>query len=102
MKGRDADRGARAIAPPPAPPSFARRLRSVGITGTNGKSSTTTLVAALLGALAKPVAATTTLGSYLDAEPIDAPKTYEGFIVLVKYGTAAVIAIVALMAIFLP
>ena len=80
MKGRDADRGARAIAPPPAPPSFARRLRSVGITGTNGKSSTTTLVAALLGALAKPVAATTTLGSYLDAEPIDAPKTYEGFI----------------------
>ena len=28
-------------------------------------------------------------------------QTYEGFIKLVKYGTAAVIAIVALMAIFL-
>ena len=28
-------------------------------------------------------------------------QTYEGFIVLVKYGTAAVIAIVAMMAIFL-
>ncbi|HXI07934.1 MAG: aa3-type cytochrome c oxidase subunit IV [Bradyrhizobium sp.] len=28
-------------------------------------------------------------------------KTYEGFIMLVKYGTAAVIFIVAMMAIFL-
>jgi UDP-N-acetylmuramoyl-L-alanyl-D-glutamate--2,6-diaminopimelate ligase len=67
-------------AAPPPPPPFARELRSVGVTGTNGKTSTTTLVAALLSKLARPVVATTTLGSYLDGEPLDVPKTYAGFI----------------------
>jgi hypothetical protein len=42
--------------------------------------------------------------AYTTADGNDYPAheaTYEGFIMLVKYGTAAVIAIVALMAIFL-
>lgn len=42
--------------------------------------------------------------AYTTAEGNDYPAhehTYEGFIVLVKYGTAAVVGIVALMAIFL-
>lgn len=41
---------------------------------------------------------------YTTADGNDYPaheQTYEGFIVLVKYGTIAVITIVALMAIFL-
>jgi hypothetical protein len=42
--------------------------------------------------------------AYTTADGNDYPAheaTYEGFIMLVKYGTASVIAIVALMAIFL-
>jgi Bacterial aa3 type cytochrome c oxidase subunit IV len=42
--------------------------------------------------------------AYTTADGNDYPaheQTYEGFIMLVKYGTASVIAIVALMAIFL-
>ena len=42
--------------------------------------------------------------AYTTADGMDYPaheQTYEGFIKLVKYGTAAVIAILVLMAIFL-
>ncbi|UZE50409.1 aa3-type cytochrome c oxidase subunit IV [Rhodopseudomonas sp. P2A-2r] len=42
--------------------------------------------------------------AYTTADGNDYPaheQTYEGFIMLVKYGTAGVVAIVALMAIFL-
>lgn len=42
--------------------------------------------------------------AYTTADGMDYPaheQTYRGFIMLVKYGSAAVIAIVALMAIFL-
>jgi len=61
-------------------------MRSVGITGTNGKTSTTMLVAALLSKRARPVVATTTLGSYLDGAPIDVPKTYAGFLETMRRG----------------
>jgi UDP-N-acetylmuramoyl-L-alanyl-D-glutamate--2,6-diaminopimelate ligase len=53
-------------------------LEHVGITGTNGKTSTTRLVAAALGSLAKPVASFTTLGSFLDEQPIASVKSYRG------------------------
>jgi tetrahydromethanopterin S-methyltransferase subunit B len=42
--------------------------------------------------------------SYTTADGMDYPaheQTYEGFLAMTKYGTLAVIAIVALMAIFL-
>jgi hypothetical protein len=42
--------------------------------------------------------------AYTQADGMDYPaheQTYEGFLTLVKYGTLTVIAIVALMAIFL-
>ncbi len=42
--------------------------------------------------------------AYTQADGMDYPQheqTYEGFLVLVKYGTLTVIAIVGLMAIFL-
>jgi len=65
---------------PPAPPEWASSLFSVGVTGTNGKTSTTGFVAALLGLLARPVARVTTLGCFLDEERLDVPAHYEGFL----------------------
>lgn len=66
--------------PPPEPPEWAEQLWSVGVTGTNGKTSTTGMVAALLGLLARPVARTTTLGYFLDDEQLDVPGHYAGFL----------------------
>lgn len=66
--------------PPPAPPAWASSLLSVGITGTNGKTSTTSMVAALLGLLARPVARVTTLGCFLEQEQLEVPPHYEGFL----------------------
>ena len=68
------------VRPVPDPPPFARDLCSVGVTGTNGKTTITTLVAALLGVLARPVAKLTTLGCFLDDERLTVPPHYEGFI----------------------
>lgn len=65
---------------PPAPPTWANELLSVGVTGTNGKTSTTGFVAALLGILARPVARVTTLGCYLDDQRLEVPGHYEGFL----------------------
>jgi UDP-N-acetylmuramoyl-L-alanyl-D-glutamate--2,6-diaminopimelate ligase len=62
-----------------AAPEWAHSLTSVGVTGTNGKTSTTCLVAALLGELARPVVRATTLGNFLDDERLDGPAHYAGF-----------------------
>jgi UDP-N-acetylmuramoyl-L-alanyl-D-glutamate--2,6-diaminopimelate ligase len=66
--------------PPPAAPAWAESLLSVGVTGTNGKTSTTSLIATLLGILARPVARVTTLGCFLDDERLEVPGHYEGFL----------------------
>jgi UDP-N-acetylmuramoyl-L-alanyl-D-glutamate--2,6-diaminopimelate ligase len=55
-------------------------LRSVGITGTNGKTTTTTWLAAALRAAQSPVFCATTLGYFLDDEKLSAGKGYEGFL----------------------
>src|SRR6186713_3027971 len=64
---------------PPEPPTWAHALLSVGVTGTNGKTSTTDMVARLLGLLARPVARATTLGYFLNDERLDVPAHYAGF-----------------------
>ena len=69
-----------AMRSPPARPTWADALLCVGVTGTNGKTSTTGMVAALLGLLARPVARTTTLGCFLDDEQLDVPAHYAGFL----------------------
>jgi UDP-N-acetylmuramoyl-L-alanyl-D-glutamate--2,6-diaminopimelate ligase len=56
----------------------------VGVTGTNGKTSTTTWIAAALGTVARPVARATTIGYYLDDEEQPLPKDYDGFLGLMK------------------
>ncbi len=65
--------------PLPTRPSFAEDFLSVGVTGTNGKSSTTTWIAALLARKYAPVARATTLGYYLDDERLDYPFDFDGF-----------------------
>jgi UDP-N-acetylmuramoyl-L-alanyl-D-glutamate--2,6-diaminopimelate ligase len=68
------------LRPPPAAPAWADSLFTVGVTGTNGKTSTTAMVAALLGEIARPVARVTTVGSFLDDERLELPAHYEGFL----------------------
>ncbi len=68
------------VRPPPAAPPWAEGLFSVGITGTNGKTSTTAMVAALLAELSRPVARVTTVGSFLDEQQLDVPAHYAGFL----------------------
>lgn len=75
--------------PPPEPPDWAQQLRSVGVTGTNGKTSTTGMVAALLGLLARPVARATTLGYFLDDDRLDVPDHYAGFLATMQRCVAA-------------
>ncbi|HEY3821459.1 MAG TPA: UDP-N-acetylmuramoyl-L-alanyl-D-glutamate--2,6-diaminopimelate ligase [Polyangiaceae bacterium] len=73
----------------PAPPDWSRRLVTVGITGTNGKTSTTRWTAACLARLARPVAQTTTLGSYLDDAPFETTRDFEGFLATMRAGLDA-------------
>jgi UDP-N-acetylmuramoyl-L-alanyl-D-glutamate--2,6-diaminopimelate ligase len=68
----------------PAPPEWSRRIFSVGVTGTNGKTSTTRWTAACLGRLARPVGQTTTLGSYLDDVPFPTERDFAGFIATMR------------------
>lgn len=73
----------------PAPPPWSSSLVSVGITGTNGKTSTTGMVAALLGLLTQPVARVTTLGCFLDEEQLEVPGHYAGFLACMQRAVAA-------------
>lgn len=70
----------------PSPPAWSKQLTTVGVTGTNGKTSTTRWLAATLARVASPVAQATTLGSFLDDEPLEVEKTWEGFIATMKAG----------------
>lgn len=56
----------------------------MGVTGTNGKTSTTRFTAAALGSLARPVASFTTLGAFLDEEPVEVAQSYRGVLDAVR------------------
>ena len=64
----------------PAPPAWHHELTTVGVTGTNGKTSTTLLIGGALAALASPAAQVTTVGSFLDCERFETSFDYQGFI----------------------
>lgn len=68
----------------PSPPAWHAKLRTVGVTGTNGKSTTTTWLSAALRMRGKPVARATTLGFFIDDELIDIEPNYAGFLVGMK------------------
>jgi UDP-N-acetylmuramoyl-L-alanyl-D-glutamate--2,6-diaminopimelate ligase len=57
-----------------------KQLVNVGVTGTNGKTSTTHFLASALGALAGPVGVITTIGMFLDEERVEAPRSYAGML----------------------
>lgn len=64
----------------PAPPAWKSALSTVGVTGTNGKTSTTTWIAAALKSLGGPIARATTVGFFLDDEKIEIENHYGGFL----------------------
>lgn len=65
---------------PPAP-SFAQDLVSIGVTGTNGKTSTVFFLSQILEAHHPPVVRTSTLGTYVGGElQSDLPLTHTGFL----------------------
>jgi UDP-N-acetylmuramoyl-L-alanyl-D-glutamate--2,6-diaminopimelate ligase len=66
------------------PPDWSRRLTSIGVTGTNGKTSTTRWTAACLARVARPVAQTTTFGSFLDDVPFEATRDFDGFLATMR------------------
>ncbi len=70
----------------PAPPPWQRDLVTVGVTGTNGKTTTTTYIAKALRTLDKPVPRATTLGKFLDDEELDVPRGYPGFLEVMTRG----------------
>ncbi len=66
----------------PTTPPFAgaEEFFTIGTTGTNGKTSTTWMHAAILRASGRPTLAVTTLGYFFDEEPItDLPRSLAGF-----------------------
>lgn len=64
----------------PAPPAWSSKLFTVGVTGTNGKTTTTAWVAAALRAISRPVARATTVGFFLDDEELTTDRSYDGFL----------------------
>ena len=75
----------------PPPPGWHGELFTVGVTGTNGKTTTTAWVAAALRRLsgsqgAGPVARATTVGFFLDDEELTIAKSYDGFLAAMKRG----------------
>jgi UDP-N-acetylmuramoyl-L-alanyl-D-glutamate--2,6-diaminopimelate ligase len=72
----------------PPPPEWASDLRTVGVTGTNGKTSTTTYVAAALAEFAGPVGWVTTVGAGIGDPrrdpPFRPPATHGRFLALME------------------
>ncbi len=69
----------------PPPPAWAAALPTVGVTGTNGKTTTTAWIAAALRAgTGAPVVRATTVGVFVDDDLLDLPPTYDGFLVAMR------------------
>jgi len=60
------------------------RLRTVGVTGTNGKTTTTSMVAAIVAAAGEPAARVTTLGAWVDGERVAGTDLVDEFLVAVE------------------
>jgi len=55
------------------------------VTGTNGKSSTTHLIAAILRAAGRRALTETTLGYFFDGEPLAVPRTARGYVTALRH-----------------
>ena len=70
----------------PPPPPWSSRIFTVGVTGTNGKTTTTTYLAAALGCASPGVSRITTVGSFFGPDKLDVQPTYDGFVQAMHYG----------------
>ncbi|HEY3493502.1 MAG TPA: UDP-N-acetylmuramyl-tripeptide synthetase [Polyangiaceae bacterium] len=70
----------------PPPPAFHSELATIGVTGTNGKTTTTTFAAAALGCFGAPVPRVTTVGFFVGEEKLELPGSYEAFVKTLRKG----------------
>src|SRR5258706_690048 len=63
-------------------------LRTVGVTGTNGKTTTTSMVAAIVAAAGEPSARVTTIGAWVDHELVSGTDLVDEFLVAVERAVA--------------
>ncbi|WP_170319646.1 Mur ligase family protein [Polyangium spumosum] len=73
----------------PPPPRWSRHITTASVTGTNGKTTTTTFLAAALGRLARPVLRVTTLGVFLDDTPLPFSASHDAFLECMRRGFEA-------------
>ena len=77
--------GAAVARPTPAPFEWANDFFTIGVTGTNGKSSTTHLIAAILRAAGRRAVTESTLGYFFDGEPLAVPRTARGYVAALRH-----------------
>jgi UDP-N-acetylmuramoyl-L-alanyl-D-glutamate--2,6-diaminopimelate ligase len=70
--------------PVPSPPAWHDEIRSVGVTGTNGKTTTTSWIAAALGTLGSPVTCVTTLGFRRGEIALEVAKDHASFVAAMR------------------
>lgn len=70
----------------PAPPPWHSELATVGVTGTNGKTTTTTYVARALSHLSGPIPRVTTVGFYVGDETLHEPPGFRAFLKTLALG----------------
>lgn len=66
--------------PTKAPFPWADPYLTVGVTGTNGKTSTTRLIASALQSPKRPVLSETTIGYEFRGQPVTVPRTLHGYL----------------------
>jgi UDP-N-acetylmuramoyl-L-alanyl-D-glutamate--2,6-diaminopimelate ligase len=64
------------------------RLRTVGVTGTNGKTTTTSMVAAIVAAAGEPSARVTTVGAWVENELVSGADLVDEFVLTVERAVA--------------
>ena len=72
------------------------RLRTVGVTGTNGKTTTTSMVAAIVAAAGEPAARVTTLGAWVEHERVTGPDLVDEFLATVELAAARGVKTIAI------
>jgi UDP-N-acetylmuramoyl-L-alanyl-D-glutamate--2,6-diaminopimelate ligase len=70
-------------------------LRTVGVTGTNGKTTTTSMVAAIVAAAGEPAARVTTVGAWVENERVSGADLVHEFLVTVERAVARGVKTVA-------
>ncbi len=63
-------------------------LRTVGVTGTNGKTTTTSMVAAIVAAAGEPAARVTTVGAWVEDERTSGADLVDEFLITVERAVA--------------